>query len=96
MSRHTAWEAARVSLQKEADRYTDDYFTVYAVTVKAGRAGIDLGTASLCGIESWDSGIERDIEDVVLGDGLADDAVADAAENLSRLVSLTTQELTTA
>lgn len=86
MARHVAWETARQSLQKEAEGYIDND-TQYAVIVTASLDGIDLGDASIGGVETTYRTHDRDIEDVVAEGCMIDEAIEHAREELARLVA---------
>jgi hypothetical protein len=89
MSRHVAWETARVSLQKEADAYMEDDYCEYVMRAEASIDDIKLGESfSLGGIEveSYRT-MERDFEDAAVENGLIEEAIAEARKSLAKLVA---------
>lgn len=91
MSRAVAWDKARESVEDELRTVTDDYGpAAYVLRVEASRNGIDLGSASLGGIEvgQWDP-ITRSHGEAYLAeamDDIAPEAIAEAREALAGLL----------
>jgi hypothetical protein len=89
MSKSVAWDAARQRERDEAKEVTWDYGpSVYVLTVKASRNGIELGRASLGGIEiAWSDITRTDGSEYLaeIADDLVPEAIADAREALAGL-----------
>lgn len=91
MSKSVALDVARQSLASEAREYLSDEWASYVVTVKVSVAGIELGTASLGGIETGgDYSDEREFESAVIDHDLIREAIDEARENMARLVAAKT------
>jgi hypothetical protein len=90
-ARGPAWEHARAMAEDELSRATDDYGPdVRVVTVTAYRAGVELASASVGGIEiAWDP-IRRTSGDSYLDEvarDIAPEVIDEARATLARLVA---------
>jgi hypothetical protein len=88
-SKNVAWEDARESLQKEAERYLEPDYAEYIVKATAFKEDIELGSSpTIGGIEiDEDEDFDKQFEDAVFETGVIDEAIEDAREHLARLVA---------
>jgi len=84
MSKHVAWETARLSLQEEARTYFNNEIILVGATVTASTEGVDLGSTSF-GFDLSDDHLEQDLDDAVMD--AVSEAIYDARENLDKVIA---------
>lgn len=83
-AKHAAWEAARISLNEEAEAYFRDDYAQYVIGVEVSFDGVVVGQADVGGVELDDEqSTEAGVEDIVRQDGLLDEAMSEAREALA-------------
>lgn len=82
-SRHAAHVRAFEIIREDVRRACSDDQVEYVVVVKVSRAGVELGSASLGGVDVDDG--PRDFEEILEDHGLIDEALEEARGALARL-----------
>lgn len=85
MTEKEAWEKVLTRERKTVQKLADNELFAIVVTVTASRENVELGSASIGGYEVEDYVKDEDVLDAANGNGLVEEAIAEARKTLANL-----------